>query len=77
MEELDPKIPREYLEACRRIVATFEELWDKLPDGNGDEGSDDENNQTKTDMFIIIAGCADYGKAAIKDQNEAKRLLTF
>lgn len=72
---LDPITPREYREACRRILTLFEELWDELPDGDGDKGSGGDTNQTKTDFFIILAGCADYGKAAIKIQNELKALV--
>ena len=77
MEELEAKTPREYLEACRRLIVAFEVLWDELPDGDGNIGSLDEGNATKTDMFNVVAGCADYGKAAIREQNEVKRLLTF
>ncbi len=77
MEELGPKTPREYLEACRKLVARFEELWEELPDGDGDIGSPNGENPTKTDLFNIISGCADYGKIAIKEQNEVKKMLTF
>jgi len=72
---LDPETPREYLEACRRIVDTFEKLWDELLYGDGDKGSPNDENQTKTDMFIILAGCADLGKEAIKDMNKLKELV--
>lgn len=74
-EHLDPKTSREYLEACRRIVYTLEQMWDELPDGDGDKGSPNDENQTKTDMFIILAGCADCGKEAIKDANKLKELI--
>jgi len=72
---LDPKTPREYLEACRRIVDTLERMWDELSDGDGDEGSPDNETQTKTDMFIILAGCAELGKEAIKTMNELALLV--
>ena len=68
-EQLDPVTPREFLEALHRLVHVFEAHWDEFPNGDGASYTLDDDNQTKTDIFNTIAGCADYGLGAIKAEN--------
>ena len=57
-KSLDPKTPAEYVEAIRRFTDAFIEMWDNLEDGDGEHGSLDNSPQTKTDLFILVSGCA-------------------
>ena len=65
-EPLDPKTPAEYTEALRRLVQFFMDNWDNFEDGDGVNRSPDDTNQTKTDVFMVIAGCADNACQSIK-----------
>ena len=62
---LNPKTPREYLEALQRIVNYTIEHCDLFPEGDGETFSADE--ATLTDLFNIIRGCADTGLDCIKN----------
>lgn len=66
---LIPKTPAEYTESLRRLIFFLMNHWDEIPDGDGENISPDENYQTKTDMFRIIAGCSNYACDSIKDFN--------
>lgn len=65
--QLDPKTPAEFAEAMRRMVVFLTKEWDNLEDGDGETASPDDDAQTKTDMFHIMAGCADCACQCIKD----------
>lgn len=63
---IDPTTPEGYLEAAMRLCEKAMEYWERLPDGDGEHGTPDDENQTKTDMLMIIQGCASYGLDCLK-----------
>lgn len=71
---LDPTTPEEYLEATLRLCETAFKFWEELPDGDGETETPMDENQTKTDMFMIIQGCASFGLDSLKMKNMVNTL---
>lgn len=63
---IDPSTPEEYLEVCMRICEQMMEHWEELPDGDGEHRTPDDKNQTKTDIFLALRGCAGFGLDCLK-----------
>jgi NADH:ubiquinone oxidoreductase subunit F (NADH-binding) len=57
-KSLEPRTPKEYLEAIRRLTIWAEEHLDQLVEGDGVTLSDEEDDQTLTDLFHVISGAA-------------------
>ena len=72
--QLNPTTPEEYLEALFRLCEWLKEHWEEIPDGDGETDTPDDEQQTKTDMFRVIQGCADCGMDCLKVKDMVNKI---
>lgn len=72
--QLDPSTPEEYFEAILRFTEILAEKWEEFPDGDGKRESQDDDNQTKTDMFALVCGCADAALDCLALKSEVNKI---